>query len=426
MRERILQAKRVAGSIRLPGDKSISHRYAMLSGVAEGTSRIRNYATGDDCGSTLSCLRALGVRVERHGSETLIHGRGLEGLRQPSESLNAGNSGSTIRMLSGILAGQRFSSRISGDESLCRRPMDRIIRPLSEMGASVQAREGRFPPLEIRGGKLRPIDYPLPIASAQVKTCILFGGLFANGRTTVREPLRTRDHTEIALREFGAEVEVKSGTISVEGRQKLAARELEVPGDLSSAVFFLAAALLVPDAELVIESVGLNPTRSVVLDFLVSMGAQIQIFNVHQSAGELTGNISAKTSRLAGGVIETGLTAALIDEIPMLAVLGAASDEGLVVRDAAELRVKETDRIAAVAENCRRMGVIIDVQADGFSVPGRQPFRASEFDSFGDHRIAMTFAVAALRANGDSVIEGAEAASVSFPGFFDLLRRVSV
>ncbi len=424
MRERISPARSVSGSITLPGDKSISHRYAILGAIAEGTTRLRNYSTGADCASTLGCLRALGIDIEVRADEVVIHGRGLDGLREPAATLDAGNSGSTIRMLSGILAGQPFPTRIGGDESLSRRPMDRIMKPLAEMGASIEARNGRYPPLEIRGAKLRPIDYALPVASAQVKSCVLLAGLYAEGRTTVREPVATRDHTEIALREFGGSVETAGRAISIEGRPRLSARELAVPGDLSSAAFFLVAALLVPGSRLLIQGVGLNPTRSALLDFLASMGARIRILNVAQSAGELAGDVLVEHSPVKGGVIEKALVSSLIDEIPVLAVLGAASDEGLVVRDAAELRVKETDRIATVAENLRRLGVQVEVMPDGMCVPGRQRFRAADLDSFGDHRIAMAFAVAALAAEGECVIESAEAACVSFPEFFQKLRQV--
>ncbi len=425
MQQRIAPATRIFGAVRLPGDKSISHRYAMLAALAEGTSRIVGYSSGGDCASTLAALEALGVRIERTAEHVLIHGRGLEGLSEPEATIDAGNSGSTIRMLSGIVAGQPFLTRISGDASLARRPMDRIIRPLEQMGATIRAREGRYPPLEIRGARLRPIEYTLPVASAQVKTCVLFAGLFAEGVTTVHEPVRTRDHTEIALREFGAEIEVCGGKISLRGRPRLAPRDLRVPGDLSSAAFLIAAALLVPDSELTLEGVGLNPTRSALLDFLASQGADLRILRVEQQAGELWGDVRVRHSRLRGGRIEGSLTAALIDEIPILAVLGAASEEGLEVRDAAELRIKETDRIATLAENLVRMGVHIEVAADGFRVPGRQRFRAATVDSFGDHRIAMACAVAALVADDECVIEGAEAAAVSFPGFFDLLRVVA-
>ena len=425
MAVRISPATRLRGSIRLPGDKSISHRYAMLAAIAEGTSRIRNYSTGADCTSTLGALESLGVRIEREGTSVAVAGRGLDGLQEPAATLDAGNSGSTIRMLSGILAAQRFLSRIAGDESLSRRPMDRIMRPLGAMGASIAAREGRFPPLEIHPATLLPIDYTLPVASAQVKTCVLFAGLYTGGVTTVREPVRTRDHTEIALREFGAAVEVRGRAISVPGRPRLVSRELEVPGDLSSAAFFLVAALLVPDSALRIEGVGLNPTRSALLDFLVSMGADLDIRDLRFQAGEPVGDLEVRHSRIRGGVIEKELTAALIDEIPVLAVLGAASEEGLVVRDAAELRVKETDRITTVAENLGRMGVSVEVSPDSLRVPGGQRFRPAELDSFGDHRVAMAFAVAALAASGESTIANAEAADVSFPGFFRMLSEIA-
>lgn len=421
MRERITPAGPLRGALRLPGDKSISHRYAMLGAVAEGVTRIRNYATGADCHSTLGCLRALGAPVEQQSGEVVISGRGLHGLQEAAGILDAGNSGSTMRMLSGILAAQPFTTRITGDESLSRRPMDRIMRPLEAMGASIQAREGRYPPLEIYGCALRPIDYALPVASAQVKTCVLFAGLYAEGVTTVREPARTRDHTELALREFGAAIEVRERVIAVRGPAPLRARELDVPGDLSTGAFFLVAALLTPESELVLEQVGLNPTRAALLDFLAGMGAGIHISNIEQRAGELVGDIFVRHSRLRGGVVEKELTAALIDEIPVLAVLGATSEDGLVVRDAAELRVKESDRIATLAENLRRMGISIEVRPEGFQVPGRQRFHAAELDSFGDHRIAMAAAVAALLAEGESTLAGAEAAAVSYPDFFRTL-----
>jgi 3-phosphoshikimate 1-carboxyvinyltransferase len=425
MREQIRPASALSGAIQLPGDKSISHRYGMLAGIAEGTSKIANYSSGADCQSTLGCMRALGAEIERKDGVVSIRGRGLEGLAEPTDMLDAGNSGSTIRMLSGILAAQRFVSRIGGDESLSRRPMERIMRPLAQMGASIEARENRFPPLTIRGTKLQPIDYTLPMASAQVKSCVLLAGLYAEGRTTVHEPVRTRDHTELALREFGADVEVQKRSITITGRPRLLARDLQVPGDLSSAAFFLVAALLVPEAALTIHGVGLNPTRSALLDFLAEMGAPIKVLDVKQVGGELIGDVLTKSARVRGGVLEKARTAALIDEIPVLAILGAASEEGLIVRDASELRVKETDRIATIAENFRRMGVSIEIGEDGFQVPGRQRFHAAELDSFGDHRIAMAFSIAALAADGPCIMEGAEAASVSFPEFFDTLHRIA-
>jgi 3-phosphoshikimate 1-carboxyvinyltransferase len=420
----IRPASKLRGTLRLPGDKSISHRYAMLAAIASGESRIRNYSTGADCQSTLACVQALGISVRRAEGEVIIRGRGLRGLQAPAAPLDAGNSGSTIRMMSGILAAQPFVTQIGGDESLSRRPMQRIMKPLAEMGATVLARDGKFPPLEIHGGPLYPIDYTLPVPSAQVKTCILFAGLYADGVTTVKEPVRTRDHSELALREFGAELDTEGRSIIMRGPARLEARDLTVPGDLSSAAFFLAAALMVPGSDLLIQGVGLNPTRSSLIDFLVGIGASIRVVNIVEQGGEIAGDLQVKSSTIRGGVIEKDLTAALIDEIPVLAVLGANSEHGLTVRDAAELRIKETDRIATVADNFTRMGVKIEVLPDGFHVPGGQRFHGATVDSFGDHRIAMAFAVAGLAADGETTINNAEAASVSYPEFYETLASM--
>jgi 3-phosphoshikimate 1-carboxyvinyltransferase len=424
MTRRIPPARSLSGCISLPGDKSISHRYAMIASVAEGGSRIRNYATGADCHSTLNAVRALGIAVEENGTAVVVRGRGLDGWREPAEDLDAGNSGSTIRMLSGLLAAQAFHTRIGGDESLSRRPMDRIMQPLGRMGAHISARDSRFPPLEIRGTRLSPIDYTLPVPSAQVKTCVLFAGLYAEGSTIVREQVRSRDHTEIALREFGADLRVEGGAITLQGRPSLGGRDLVVPSDLSSAAFFLVAALLLPGSCLAIRGVGLNPTRSTLLDFLARMGADIRIMNVASRNGELVGELSVRSSAVRGGIIEGDTTAALIDEIPVLAVLGAASEQGLTIAGAAELRIKETDRIATIAENLRRMGIHAEELPDGLVIPGRQRFHGAALDSFGDHRIAMAFTVAALCADGESEIQGAEAAAVSFPDFYKTLASV--
>ena len=425
MQQRISPASAITGAITLPGDKSISHRYAMISAIANGESRIHNYSTGADCHSTLGCVRALGIEVAIDGTEVRIKGKGLDGLAAPLSDLDAGNSGSTIRMLSGILAAQPFVTRIFGDESLSRRPMQRIMRPLADMGAEIRAREDKFPPLAIHGTRLRPIDYTLPVPSAQVKTCVLFAGLFAEGRTSVTEPVASRDHTEVALREFGADLSIGQRKIALAGRPHLTGRELTVPSDLSSAAFFIVAALLVPGSQRTIRGVGLNPTRSALLDLLTGMGAKILIPTLESRNGELIGDIVVQHSDLKGGTVEGALTAALIDEIPVLAVLGAATEEGLTVRDAGELRVKETDRIRTVVDNLGRLGVEAEERSDGMVIPGRQKFRGAAFDSFGDHRIAMAFAVAALRADGESVIEGSEAASVSFPEFWSTLARIA-
>jgi 3-phosphoshikimate 1-carboxyvinyltransferase len=425
MRQTVRPAGRLTGVVTLPGDKSISHRYAMIASLAEGASKITNYSTGADCHSTLGCVRALGIEVAEQGTTVTIEGRGLDGWKAPASDLDAGNSGSTIRMMSGLLAAQPFTTRIFGDESLSRRPMARIMKPLAQMGARIEAREDQFPPLVIHGATLRPIDYSLPVPSAQVKTCVLFGGLFAEGTTTVRETIRSRDHSEIALREFGADLLVKQRVITLEGRPKLIGRDVVVPSDLSSAAFFLVAGLLVPGSQLVIQNVGLNPTRSSLLDFLLSIGAPVRVQRIEAVNGELIGDVEVRYAPVRGGIIDKELTAALIDEIPVLAVLGAASEEGLAIRDAQELRIKETDRIATVAENFRRMGIEVEVMPDGMRVPGKQKFRAADFDSFGDHRIAMAFAVAALAGDGESTIDNAEAASVSFPEFWNILGEIA-
>jgi 3-phosphoshikimate 1-carboxyvinyltransferase len=415
----------LSGRVRLPGDKSISHRYAMLASVAEGVSSVHNYSSGADCHSTLHCLRALGVPIAVNGRDVAITGVGLQGYRQPPADLDAGNSGSTIRMLSGLIAGQPVRARLTGDESLSRRPMERIMKPLATMGARLSARDGKFPPLEIEGGSLFPIDYSLPVASAQVKSCVLLAGLNAAGETVVREPAPTRDHTEVALREMGAHLESGPGWVKVRGGVPLHARELTVPGDLSSAAFFLVAAAIVPGSRLVIEEVGLNPSRATLIDFLVSAGVDVRVLDRRLEAGEPRGDLLVTGSQPRGGAIQGPLAAALIDEIPVLAVLGAVSRDGLLVQDAAELRIKETDRIETLADNFRRLGLTLETRPDGFFVPGGQTPRPAELLSFGDHRIAMAAAVAALLAGGESTIDGAEAASVSFPEFWAILREVA-
>jgi len=421
---RVTPAASLRGSVRLPGDKSISHRYAMISSIAEGESRLANYSTGADCQSTLQCMAALGVPIERQDGVVVVQGRGLKGLREPAGPLDAGNSGSTIRMLSGILAAQPFATTIGGDESLSRRPMQRVIDPLTKMGATVTARDGKYPPLSIRGARLQAISYEPPVASAQIKTCVLFAGVFADGLTTVVEKIGTRDHTEVALREFGAAVETSKGHVMIEGGSKLTGRSLRVPGDLSSAAFFLVAATLFPDSRITLEGVGLSPSRTQLLDWMMAAGAKIRVLDVAQVAGEMIGTLQITGSRLKGGEIAGAFTAGLIDEIPALAVAGAVSSGGLVVRDASELRVKETDRISTIVENLRRLGVTVEERPDGFQIPGNQTFRAATLDSFGDHRIAMAFTIAGLAAGGPCTVENAEAASVSFPEFYDTLESL--
>jgi 3-phosphoshikimate 1-carboxyvinyltransferase len=429
MTEFVFPAQTVSGAITVPGDKSISHRYALLTAIAEGDSRILNYSTGADCHSTLSCLYRLGVEHEvakQDGRDLLvIRGRGGHGFQAAKEPLDAGNSGSTIRMLSGILAAQRFTTTVFGDESLSRRPMRRIITPLRRMGAEIEPTNEQYPPLRIHGRELSGIAYESPVASAQVKSCVLLAGLYAKGETVVTEATRTRDHTEIALRELGADIATHKLSVRIRGGSRLEAKSLIVPGDLSSAAFFLVAALIVKEADLVITNVGLNPTRTALLDFLKSIGASIEVLQVESVNGELIGNLRVTSSRVAGGTISGSLTAALIDEIPILAVLGAKSENGLIVQDASELRVKETDRIATISENLKRLGVNVEIHDEGFAVPGKQNFHAAELDSFGDHRIAMASAIAALASDGPCTIRDPLAASVSYPEFYRTLREIA-
>jgi 3-phosphoshikimate 1-carboxyvinyltransferase len=417
-------ARNVSGSLRLPGDKSISHRYAMLAAIADGTTRLENFSTGADCASTLNCLRALDVQWERVGSLVTIPGRGLK-LGAPTEALDCGNSGSTMRMLSGILAGQDFSSELVGDASLSRRPMARVITPLQAMGATVNATAGTHAPLHIIGGNLQAIDCKIPVASAQVKSAVLFAGLFAKGETRVEEPVRTRDHGELALRAFGAEVRLRAGGASIPGHQRLHGIEATIPGDLSSAAFFLCAAALFPGSQLTISGLGLNPTRSSLLDLLAGMGVRTSITQLEEHHGELTGTLQVHGGELRGTVIQTPYTEKLIDEIPVLAAIAPYTDTGIEIRDARELRVKESDRIAALAANLRAMGAEVEEREDGLRIPGRQSLHGAGIDSFGDHRIAMAFAVAALRAQGQTLIKGANSAVISFPGFFEAVESVA-
>jgi 3-phosphoshikimate 1-carboxyvinyltransferase len=414
-------ARGLSGVVRLPGDKSISHRYAMLGGIAEGDTRLENYSTGADCASTLGCVGTLGVEWERDNGSIVIHGRGPR-LQPPASSLDCGNSGSTIRMLSGILAGQDFTSELVGDESLSNRPMARVIKPLEEMGAKITASEGGRPPLRISGGRLKAIDYQMPVASAQVKSCLLFAGLFAEGETRIGEAIRTRDHGEVALRAFGAEVSQGSGQVSIRGNQRLHGIEAAVPGDISSAAFFLCAASLFPDSDLIVNSLLMNPTRARLLDVLISMGLEIAVTQLEEQHGELIGSLQVRGKVLKGGSLSGADSAALIDEIPVLAAISPYSANGIEIRDAAELRVKESDRIVSIVTNLRAMGAAVEERPDGMNVPGNQKLHGAEIESFGDHRIAMAFAVAALRAEGETLIHHANAAVISYPEFFNTLE----
>ncbi len=419
-------ARHLAGNLRLPGDKSISHRYAMLAGIAEGKSRLENYSTGADCASTLSCLRALGVHWQRSdvaANVIEITGRGLT-LSPPEVPLDCGNSGSTMRMLSGIMAGQDFSSALFGDESLSRRPMARIMKPLTAMGAHITASSEDRPPLHIRGGRLKGIEYKMPVASAQVKSCVLFAGLFADGETRVEEPLRTRDHGEVALRAFGVELSRDGNSTRIRGGQKLHAIEARIPGDLSSAAFFFCAAALFPGSQLVIDTLLMNPTRARLLDILIGLGVRISITQLEEQHGELVGTVRVEGQHLKTAEIAGADSAALIDEIPVLAAIAPFTEEGIRIRDARELRVKESDRIHSITTNLRAMGAQVDEQEDGLTIPGGQRLHGAEIDSQGDHRIAMAFAIAALRAEGETLIRGAEAAVISFPSFYQTLESL--
>ncbi len=420
----VTPAGRLAGRVRISGDKSISHRAALVGALARGDTVIHNFLRADDCLHTLSCLKAVGVSIEDEGDGVLVHGAGAQ-WRQPSAALDAGNSGTTMRLLAGILAGQRFSAEITGDASLRRRPMDRVIEPLAQMGAQIVALgDGRFPPLRITGGSLRGIAYTLPVASAQVKSAVLLAGLLAQGQTSVVEPTPTRDHTERMLAAFGAPVRRDGNRVSLTAAA-LRGREVHVPGDISSAAFLLAAAAARPGSELTVEDVGLNPTRTGVLDVLRSMGARVEIRQTGEDNGEPVGSVTVRGQRLRGVTIGGSLIPRVIDELPVLCVTAAAAEGETVISGAAELRVKESDRIAVIARGLRALGGEVEERPDGLTVYGSS-LHGGRVASAGDHRIAMAFAVAGLLADGPVTIEGAESIAVSFPEFTRVLREVAV
>lgn len=444
---KIQPAEKLTGKITLPGDKSISHRAAMFAAIAEGETRIENFASSADCASTLECLAQLGVEISRENSCVYIKGVGKKGLRKSEKTLDCGNSGTTVRLISGILAGQDFETELIGDESLSKRPMKRVIEPLTQMGAKFESNENRLP-LKIYGkNPLQAINYEMPVASAQVKSCVLLAGLFADGKTSVIENFKseisdseakkaaisiTRDHTERMLKWFGVRIEetqTENGNIfSVSGDEKLIAKDFRVPSDVSSAAFFLVAASCLKDSKVVIENVGLNPTRNAVIEVLQRFGANIEILNEAEICNEPVGDLRVSgsenfASSETSNIIRGKIIANLIDEIPVLAIFGTQIEGGLEVRDAKELRVKESDRIAAVVENLRRMNAQVEEFEDGFRVQ-KSNLKGAKIDSSGDHRIAMAFAIAALFAEGETEIIGAESAAVSFPEFFETLRRV--
>lgn len=414
-------AKRFRGSFHLPGDKSLSHRLALFGAMAHGTTRITNFGTAADNASTLACLEALGVRVRRSRSTVEVEGRGPEGLEEPEDVLDCGNSGSTLRMLAGILAGRPFRSVLTGDASLRRRPVERVAVPLRQMGAGAESADGK-PPLVLKGGGLHGIRYEQKVASAQVKTAVLLAGLQAEGRTTVTEPERSRDHTERLLPAFGVAVSREGLAVSVEGGARLSATGMEVPGDASSAAFLLVAALILPDSEVRIDNVLLNPTRTAFLDVLREMGADLET-TVTESEPEPVGVVTARSSRLRGTTVRSEVVPSLIDEVPILAVAAAHAEGTFTLTGASELRVKESDRIAALAEGLTRLGARVAELPDGLVVEGGRPLRGGPVRAHDDHRVAMSLAVAALAAKGATEIEGASCASVSFPEFFDLLAQ---
>lgn len=420
--------KRVSGKIVVSPDKSVSHRALMISSIARGKTLVKNFLRSDDCLSTMACLKKLGVVIKDEGDRVIVDGRGPK-LAAPPETLYAGNSGTTVRLLSGILAAQNFKTMITGDVSLSARPMKRIERPLKIMGASVRTSDGKLP-MEITGGKLKPIDYVSEIASAQVKSCVLLAGLYADGRTTFREPLRSRDHTERMLSNFGAKITSSSDgagfRVSVDGPAVLVSPgTLEVPGDISSAAFFMVAASILPGSRITILNVGVNPTRTGIIAVLRRMGAKIEISNRRESGGEPSADITVEYSGLCGVAIGADEIPLLIDELPIIAVAASQAVGATRVTGAEELRVKETDRIKSVVSELSSMGVRIEELRDGFVVEGPAEIKGSAVDSGGDHRMAMSLAVASLAASGETRIKNPECASVSFPAFYETLLKAT-
>lgn len=420
----------LCGEVDIPGDKSISHRSVMFGALAKGTTEITHFLQGADCLSTISCFREMGIEIENTSDKILVHGKGLHGLSAPRRTLNVGNSGTTTRLISGILAGQGFESLLSGDDSLNSRPMNRIIRPLKEMGAEIESINGSgCAPLRIRPGVLHSIDYTSTVASAQVKSAILLAGLYASGTTSVTEPVLSRNHTELMLNSFGADVAAVihkdgSATASVAPCEELFAQKIKVPGDISSAAYFIAAGLIVPHSELLIKNVGINPTRAGLLDVVKAMGADITYLNVNSDSGEPTADLLVRSSSLKAVTVEGAAIPTLIDEIPMIAVLAAFADGTTVIRDAAELKVKETDRIKTTTEALLNMGADVTPTEDGMIIRGGNPIHGGQIDSFLDHRIAMAFAVAGLAADGLTTIKDSQCVDVSYPGFFETLQRL--
>lgn len=413
------------GQLTIPGDKSISHRAVMFGALAKGTTRITHFLEGADCLSTISCFQKMGITIEKNPSEVLVHGKGLHGLSAPSEILDVGNSGTTTRLISGILAGQSFSSVLNGDASIQSRPMKRIITPLTAMDADITSQRGNgCAPLSINGRPLKSIHYNSPVASAQVKSCVLLAGMYADGITSVTEPVLSRNHTEIMLNYFGARVTSDNTTASIRPEPSLEAREIQVPGDISSAAYFIAAGLLVPGSEILLKNVGINPTRDGILRVCKAMGADITLLN-ERASGEPTADLLIRSSSLHGTTIGGEIIPTLIDEIPMIAVMAAFAEGTTIIRDAQELKVKESDRIAVMAENLHRMGADVIPTDDGMIIHGGKPLHGASIDSHLDHRIAMSFAVAGAVCDGPLSIEGGECVNISYPEFYNDLYSLA-
>lgn len=412
------------GELTVPGDKSISHRAVMFGSLAKGTTKITHFLEGADCLSTISCFRKMGIDIENNSGEILVHGKGLHGLSAPVDILDVGNSGTTTRLISGILAGQNFVSELTGDDSIQSRPMKRIMTPLLSMGADIASIKGNnCVPLRIIGHPLKAIHYDSPVASAQVKSCVLLAGMYSDGITSVTEPVLSRNHTEIMLNYFGARVTSEGTTASIAPEPYLFAREITVPGDISSAAYFIAAGLLVPGSEILLKNVGINPTRDGLLRVCKDMGADITLLNVNMD-GEPTADLLVRASSLHGTTVGGEIIPTLIDEIPMIAVMAAFAEGTTVIKDAKELKVKESDRILVMAENLSRMGADITPTDDGMIIHGGKPLHGAEIDSYLDHRVAMSFAVAGLLCDGPLSIKGGDCVKISYPEFYEDLYRL--
>ncbi|SDM45423.1 3-phosphoshikimate 1-carboxyvinyltransferase [Bacillus sp. OK048] len=413
------------GVIVIPGDKSISHRSVMFGSIAQGVTKVKNFLPGDDCLSTISCFRKLGVVIEENEKELIIYGNGFEGLKEPNELLDVGNSGTTIRLLLGILAGRPFHSSLIGDDSIGKRPMTRVTEPLKTMGAQIDGRKnGEFTPLSMRGGSLQPIQYKMPVASAQVKSALILAGLQADGESIIIEKAESRDHTERMIRKFGGQVQTDNRMIKVKGGQKLIASDILVPGDISSAAFFLVAGAIVPDSEIVLKNVGLNPTRTGIIEIMNKMGANLEIHQNDADSFEPAGDITIKTSNLRGTVIEGDVIPRLIDEIPIIALLATQAEGKTIIKDAAELKVKETNRIDTVVNELKKLGASIEATEDGMVIHGGSTLSGGTVSSHGDHRIGMMLAIASLLCKDQVNLENPEAISVSYPNFFSHLNSL--